>query len=262
MARPSLQEENHPLMLAGDTSTGYCTVALCSCDTSARICTPLSTVGLDSRRLHSERLLDAVQWVLTSAEKTFSDLSCLAMTTGPGSFTGLRVGLAFWKGLALALQLPLVSVPTLDALTGLNAFPEGTMVPLLDARMKEVFGAVYRYERGVRSKIHEDQAASVEHFLSIAQQQKGPYLFVGDGALRYRDAIVTALPDAMIAPLHCSLPRAEAVASEALELWLNQDNHDPAAAAPRYHRISQAEQARAQRDAAEKNPASSGSAHE
>ena len=106
-----------PLMLAGDTSTGYCTVALCSCDTQSGHCIPLSTMTLDSKRLHSERLLGAVQWVLDEAGVAFEDLSCLAMTTGPGSFTGLRGGLAFWNGLALALQQPLISVPTLDALT-------------------------------------------------------------------------------------------------------------------------------------------------
>lgn len=244
MAHTRLNTEVFPLMLAGDTSTGYCTVALCQCDKNKPSCIPISTMGLDSRHLHSERLLEAVEGVLEKAGTELQSLSCLAMTTGPGSFTGLRVGLSFWKGLALALQLPLVSVPTLDALARMNAFPQGTLVPLLDARMKEVFGAVYRFQNGCREKIVPDQAASVDFFIETALSAPAPLVFLGDGAQRYENEIRSRAPEAMIAEVHCGLPRADAVAAEALDLWLTQTEHNPADAVPLYHRLSQAEQAK------------------
>jgi tRNA threonylcarbamoyladenosine biosynthesis protein TsaB len=123
--------------------------------------------------------------------------------------------------------------------------------------MKEVFGAVYRFESGIRTKVTEDQAASVEFFIAEALKEKGPYLFLGNGAQKYREAILSAGREVFIAPLHCGLPRAEAVAAEALELWMQNPDHDPASAVPRYHRLSQAEQARSQREASEADASAS-----
>ena len=90
--------------------------------------------------------------------RTLERVDFLAISVGPGSFTGLRVGIAAWKGLALANSIPLVGVSTLAAMSRLWPVQSGVLCPVLDAKMSEVFGAVYRFDGGVR---HEDRAAFV-----------------------------------------------------------------------------------------------------
>lgn len=238
------------LMLAADTSTRHCAIALCRCSLVSGRCEPLASAGTDRHRLHAERLLDSVHWVLGESGYALNQISCLAISTGPGSFTGLRVGLAAWKGLAFALKLPLLSVSTLDALSRLNTISDGIVIPLLDARMNEVFGAVYEFHKGRRVKQTPDRVCVVEDFL-VGDVARHPFpVFLGDGALKYRDVILGHLPNAVIAPDHCGIPRAEAVAAEALESWMNGACSSAANAVPRYLRASQAEQAREARETA------------
>ena len=144
------------IILASDTSTRHCGVALCRVAVPGAECEIMAQSCADRHKLHAERLLESVDWVLNAAACSLQEVSCLAATAGPGSFTGLRVGLATWKGLALALGLPLVAVPTLDAMARLATVREGVVVPLLDARMKEVFGAVYRLNPDYLSVLFTD----------------------------------------------------------------------------------------------------------
>jgi len=160
-------------ILAADTSTGYNSVALCEDDHV------LAESVVDAGRKHSERLLETVDWVLGEAGHTLRDVDLLAVSIGPGSFTGLRVGASTWKGLAFAAELPLAGVPTLDAMTRLSAFTHGTVCPLLDAKMQEVYGAAYGFEKGMRTKLIEDRVCSVE---SIVGELSGEALYFGDGA--------------------------------------------------------------------------------
>lgn len=120
-------------MLAADTSTRHCTVAVCRFDASG-VCEIAAQTNVDQKRLHAERLMDCVQTTLDLCEMSLNDVTCLAISIGPGSFTGLRVGAAAWKGLAFALRLPLVAVPTLDAMSLLNALADGILVPMLGSR--------------------------------------------------------------------------------------------------------------------------------
>ncbi len=179
------------------------------------------------------------------------DVDCLAVSIGPGSFTGLRVGAAAWKGLAFALRLPLASVPTLDAMSRLNTVMNGLVIPMIDARMDEVFGAVYRFVDGRREKITPDRVCRVEELLSDALAHTGALLVLGDGAWRYRDRIRRCVPHAHFADGPQGIPCATAVAQEAAALLRVDVDTDPAKAAPRYLRASQAEQARAARKAHE-----------
>ena len=237
---------NDTLMLAADTSTRHCTVAVCRFDAAGR-CEVAAQTSVDQKRLHAERLMDAMQATLDACEYSLESISCLAVSIGPGSFTGLRVGAAAWKGLAFALQLPLVPVPTLDAMSLLNSVPNGIAVPMLDARMDEVFGAVYRFKDGQREKCTPDRVCTVEVLLDEGGLQKTPFIALGDGALRYQDRITETAPHAYIAGNAYGIPRADAVAREGYALLCAGANTDAARAAPQYLRASQAEQAREQR---------------
>lgn len=236
----SLQRERYDpesmKILAADTSTSIITVGLCD---GERV---LAETVVACGRSHSERLIETLNWVLNEAGAALAELDALAITIGPGSFTGLRIGAATWKGLAFAAKLPLVPVPTLDAMTRLAPFHDGLVCPLLDARMGEVFGALYRFERGRREKLQSDRVCLVEKLLDGVESQ---VVFLGDGAALYRERILRCVPQAIFVPERNAVPRATAVAAEALALLHQGIPTDPASVAPVYLRKSQAEEARA-----------------
>lgn len=228
-------------ILAADTSTSINTVAVCD---DGRV---LAEIIVECGRSHSERLIDTVDWVLAEAGLKIEDMDALAISVGPGSFTGVRVGVATWKGLALGARLPLAPVPTLDAMTRLGAFREGLLCPLLDARMREVFGAVYRFTNGRREKLTPDRVCPVD---SLLDEIDGDAVFLGNGAELYRERILERRPGAAFAPAICSVPRASAVAAEAQALIEQGVCTDAALVSPVYLRKSQAEINRARREAA------------
>jgi tRNA threonylcarbamoyl adenosine modification protein YeaZ len=230
-----------PLVLATDTSTDVCTVALC------RDGVTLAEAMDSEDRRHAERLLPLAQDVLRQAGAAMHDVDVFAVSRGPGSFTGLRIGASAWKGLAFAMQKPLVAVPTLDALALVPQIPDGVVCVALDARMKEVFGAVYDFQDGTRTKRADDRVCSMEAFIEALE---GAVYFIGDGALRYADEVHARLPHATIAPLEKAAPRAWAVAREALALLAAGANTDAALVEPVYLRASQAEVMAARKAAA------------
>jgi len=227
-------------ILAADACTSVLTIAVWS---DGRV---LAETIVDCGRTHTERLMETADWVLRESALRLTDVDALAAAAGPGSFTGLRVGLAAWKGLALGAGLPLVAVPTFDAMARLVPLEDGLLCPLLDARMKEVFGAAYRFEDGRRHRLMPDRVCPVE---AILADLGGPALFLGDGAVMYRYRIRAAAPGARFVEGHLGVPRASAVAAEAAALLEAGAPTDPGAAMPVYLRKSQAEESRARRAA-------------
>lgn len=167
------------LILALDSSTRLGSVAL------VRDETPVAEYTLSVQRTHAERLLPAVDQVLRDAALAPGDLDAVAVTKGPGSFTGLRIALATAKGLAYALDKPAVAVSTLSAMaygvSGWGAF----VCPLIDARRGEAYAAVYRTSDGAAlERISDYLAAPVAAVLDLAAQLagEGRVVFVGDAA--------------------------------------------------------------------------------
>jgi tRNA threonylcarbamoyladenosine biosynthesis protein TsaB len=152
---------------------------------------------LDVRVTHSERLMPAIDRVLTDAGLRARDLEGLAVAVGPGSFTGLRIGISTVKGLALALDLPVAAVPTLDALAAGLPFARHPVCPVLDARKGEVYACLYRWDgQGMRRDWEYLALAPAE----LAGRLHEPVILLGDGAA----AIVS--PHARLAPPHRRLP--------------------------------------------------------
>jgi len=239
------------LILAADTSTAINSVALCRDDAI------LAEAVIDGRRLHSERLLPTVQWLLGEAGVTLDALDLLAISIGPGSFTGLRIGAATWKGLAFANDLPLIGVPTLDAMTHLAAVrPKSYVAILLDARMKEVFYAVYRIESGHREKVISEQVGSIARFADeiegLSDFDAAEVSFLGDGVAVYRAALLERWPEMAVVSAAQSVPRASAVALEGLALFSAGAPSDAGMVNPVYLRKSQAEVNRDKRLASNK----------
>jgi tRNA threonylcarbamoyladenosine biosynthesis protein TsaB len=146
---------------------------------------------------HSRRLLPAVSCLLQSLGLRPRDLEGFAVTTGPGSFTGLRVGISTVQGLALAAGAPCLGVSALDVLAERARGSARLLVPLVDAYRGQVFGAVYDAEA---RRLTDPVAEPPEAFLA---RVGGPAAFLGAGAERYRDVVARARPDAVFPA--CSL---------------------------------------------------------
>lgn len=227
-------------VLAADTSTPYCSVALCDCSESDSHVLAETTV--QAGRRHSELLLSIARDVLNLSGARLSDVDLLAISTGPGSFTGLRVGVATWKGLAFGMQLPLAGVPTLDAMARRLGAGGEVAAPILDARMQEVFAAAYRFRPGAETEVL--MPATVEAIEDVLARLPAGAIVFGDGALRYRSAIEAHANAFVLAPPEFHYPAASTVAIEGFVRAARGESTDAAAVVPVYLRKSQAEEAR------------------
>ncbi|NUM56740.1 MAG: tRNA (adenosine(37)-N6)-threonylcarbamoyltransferase complex dimerization subunit type 1 TsaB [Candidatus Hydrogenedentes bacterium] len=223
--------------LGVDTSTPVNAVALCE---GGRI---LVETHVDCGRAHAERLMATADWVLGEAGIGLEAVGMLAVSVGPGSFTGLRIGVAAWKGLALARGLPLAGVPTLDAMTRIGAFHDAIVCPMLDAKMGEVFAAAYRFGPTGREKLTADCVLPVDQVLAMTPVET---IFFGDGAELYRERIHALRPNAVILGGEFRSPRASAVCLEAEDRVAHGCDTSAAAVKPVYLRMSQPEVLRAQ----------------
>jgi tRNA threonylcarbamoyladenosine biosynthesis protein TsaB len=192
---------------------------------------------------HSERLLPAVDQLLRGAGRTLADVDALAVALGPGSFTGLRIGVSTMKSLAFATGKPLVGVPTLDALAWTLPFAHHPVCPILDAKKGEVYAALYRTDSGRLERLWEDRAIAPEQLAAaLAGEVRGPVVFLGDGVAPFAPLLRRLLgEDARLVPPANRLPSAATVAELGLAALARGESADPAGLVPRYLRRSEAE---------------------
>ena len=133
---------------------------------------------------HSQTILPMIADILERTETDKASIDCIACACGPGSFTGLRIGAATAKGFALALDKPIVAVPTLDALA-YNVFETNKFIcPIMDARRNQVYAAFYMWENGKLIRLTDHMAESIERVIEIAEMLEHEVIFLGDGAQR------------------------------------------------------------------------------
>jgi len=199
----------------------------------------ISEYFLNVESTHSERLLPSIDLLLKESRLQVQDLSGIAVAIGPGSFTGLRVGLASAKGLALASSLPLLGIPTLEAMARNLPFCRYPICPLLNARKGEVYWALYRYE-GERLIQMEGEGACLPE--EVASRIQGETVFLGDGAVDFAAVIKRILKErAIFAPLAARNARASVVAEMGIERLRRGERDDLGTLVPRYIRRSEAE---------------------
>jgi tRNA threonylcarbamoyladenosine biosynthesis protein TsaB len=198
----------------------------------------LGEITLNIAITHSERLLAAVDRLLADCGLAPADLEGLAVSVGPGSFTGLRVGLATVKGLAMALDLPIAPVPTLDALAARLPFADAPVCPILDARKNEVYLSLYRW-RGDRM-CREREYLALPPELAVAELT-APVILLGDGIEACRPWLDGQGDGIRIAPAAQRLPAAATVAELGHAVLAAGDGVGAEALVPLYLRPSEAE---------------------
>jgi len=221
-------------VLGIDTSTSCGSVGLVK-DTGV-----ISEYLLNTPTTHSERLLSAIHFVLNEAGCALEALDAWAVSLGPGSFTGLRIGVSTVKGLAFATGKPVAGVPTLDGLASQISPTPYLICPMIDARKKEVYTAFYRYNReGLLVRLSDYQAVLPEVLVSEVKEKT---IFVGSGATTYREMLRATAPLFALfpaAPIH--LLHGSMVARLGVDLLRKGDTLDTGTFSPIYVRPSEAE---------------------
>jgi len=207
-------------------------------------------VWFSSPRTHSERILRGVDQVLRESLVRRQDLDGIAVGLGPGSFTGLRIALSCAKGLAFALGIPLVGVPTLEALAHNLPYSPGAVCAMLDARRETVYGGLFKRKRD-GSGLESEGPCGLKDVASWVRSFSNPTVFLGDGAVAYEEKIRAILGGlALFGPPELMHPMAAVVARLGRERLVSGERAELDSLVPMYLRSSEAERARGEISAA------------
>jgi tRNA threonylcarbamoyladenosine biosynthesis protein TsaB len=221
------------IILGIETSTKTGSVAILSNDGV------VAQYSLNIEVTHSERLMSTVDRVLKDTGMVLSQIDGFAVAIGPGSFTGLRIGLATVKGLALVTEKPVVAVPTLKAIAWNLPYPAFPVCPLLDARKKEVYAALYSFDGPSLVQVLAERVIALER---LAEQFSGKAIFTGEAAHLFRSEIESVFRDRALFATHAAaLPSAAAVAEIGRAMITKGQQADPDSLTPMYIRRPEAE---------------------
>ena len=196
---------------------------------------------------HSQTLMVMAQNLLAQCGKTVEDVSAVAVAAGPGSFTGVRIGVAAAKGFAWGREIPCYGVSTLEAMAeGLGIY-QGYVCPCMDARRSQVYNALFYVNHGSLSRVREDRAISLSELGEELKNLKEPIFLVGDGSNLCYNTLSESVPNLVLPGEHRMHQRASGVALAAAKLVSAGAPGDANALTPNYLRLSQAERERAER---------------
>lgn len=199
----------------------------------------ISEIRVNIKVAHAERLMPSIEHLLKASRISIKDIDAFAVSIGPGSFTGLRIGLSTAKGFCYAAGKPIIPVPTLDAFARALAFCSHLICPMLDARKNEVYTGLYKWEDGECIKIIPETPINPQEFL---KEIKVPTVFMGEGARLYKRLIEDTLrTKAFFAPSSRMAPTASTVAEIAIKKLKEALTTDIVSLTPFYIRRSEAE---------------------
>ena len=196
---------------------------------------------------HSQTLMVMAEDMLKASGKTMADVSAVAVAEGPGSFTGVRIGVAAAKGLAWGGQIPCYGVSTLESMALTLGAYQGYVCPVMDARRNQVYNALFYVNCGQLERITEDRAIALTDLAEELTALKEPIFLVGDGSNLTFNTLKDTIPSLVLPPEHRMHQRASGVALAAAKKIAAGDPGDGAALTPNYLRLSQAERERAEK---------------
>lgn len=230
-------------ILALDSSGLVASVAVVSDDNL------IGEYTINYKKTHSQTLLPMLDEVAKMIELDLKTVDAIAVSAGPGSFTGLRIGSATAKGLALALDKKIVSVPTVDALAYNIWNCTDVICPLMDARRQQTYTGLYTFEDGRMQTLLPQCVVQIEEIINKVNDMGKPVVFLGDGVPVFADFIAQHCNvPYQYAPAHCNKQRAASVAALGAILY-GEGKAEPAAEhKPDYLRLSQAERERQEKE--------------
>ena len=229
-------------ILAFETSAKAASVALL--DGGKLLAESYQNTGLT----HSQTIMVMAQDLLKSCGLSARDVEAVAVAAGPGSFTGVRIGVAAAKGFAWGAELPCYGVSTLEAMARTMGVWQGYIVPAMDARRSQVYTAVFHAEKGVITRVEEDMAISLAELGEKIKNYEENVFLVGDGALLCYNTLLEEVPQLVLPPEHRMHQRASGVALAAQAMADAGISGNGAELTPNYLRLSQAERERMARE--------------
>lgn len=197
---------------------------------------------------HSQTLLTMAEDLLKNCGVTANELTGIAVAAGPGSFTGVRIGVAAAKGLAWGKELPCFGVSTLEAMALGLGVQDGYVLATMDARRNQVYTALFLAENGVLTLVFEDCAIALTELKARIEKLDKPIFLVGDGSLLTCDTLRANVPALILPPEHKMHQRAVGVGLAALAAISRGEAGDAASLSPNYLRLSQAERERMEKE--------------
>ncbi len=228
-------------LLAVESSAGPASCAVLRVEEKGY--TLLCESAVNTKLTHSQTLMPMITDMLKNAGLSLSQIDALAVAAGPGSFTGVRIGVAAVKGLAFPEDLPCVSVSTLEGMAArFEGMPyTGRILTAMDARCKQIYTALFSCEEGSITRITPDEALPIEEVRARLQGETIPTLVIGDGADLCYEALKADVPGLRPAPVGSRLQHAVGVARAAVSLLAAGNAVSGEALLPVYLRLPQAE---------------------
>ncbi len=224
------------LCLSLETSTKSCSVALVEDDKT------LGEVVLNNDMTHSQTLIPAVDMLLNLAQKKLEDVDLMGVAVGPGSFTGLRIGIATVKGLAFGRRIPVVGVSTLEGLAQNSNCINSYVVPILNARRNQVYTALYQYNTDKYQGLINECVIKLDELVDKLLAFEGNFTFTGDGVPIFKKQLMEYLGKrAQFIPEFNCIPKATSIGFLAIKRFNEKGGDDLFTIKPEYLRLSEAE---------------------
>lgn len=194
-------------MLAVDTSSLVATVAVMSDEKL------LGEYTINSPMTHSQKLMPIIDELLSTLDLSMEDIDLIAVARGPGSFTGIRIGIATVKGLAHPRNLPIMGVSSLEGLAYNILYCSDIICPIMDARRNQVYTGAYKWVDHKLETIIDEAPLSINELMDQLKERDEKVIFLGDGVSKYKDEIVGTLGDkAVFAPKYVNMQSASSIA--------------------------------------------------
>jgi len=206
-----------------------------SIDSSSKVATAaivnedglIAEYTLNNKAEHSVLIMEMIDNMLKSSNLTIDDIDGFVVSKGPGSFTGLRIGMATIKGLSFGANKPYISISTLDALAYSLLNFDGIICPIMDALRDSVYTAMYKNNNGSLESILEPSALDLEELVTILKEKNEKVIFTGDGLIKHKSYLQENLEKAYFPPNHLSIIRASSLGEVGLMKLLQGEADDP-----------------------------------
>lgn len=201
----------------------------------------LGEYTLRHKKTHSEKLMPLIEELMGELKLKIDDIDLIAISEGPGSYTGLRIGAAIAKSLAFASDIRIASVPTMKSLAA-NVYDENKLiVPVMDAKAGRIYTGIYRWEKGECIEVLEQFPCNIDELIEILNDYKEPVIFNGDGSVNYREEINKLNRKAYFAPEVFNYLKASTLSFLGYKMAVKGNTLKAKDFKPQYLRLSQAE---------------------
>lgn len=222
-------------ILSVDSSSEAASVSILS-DTGL-----IGEMNFNYKKQHSVILMTMIENLFENLNMSIDDIDGFVVSKGPGSFTGLRIGMATIKSMAMATKKPYISVSSLDGLANNIFGANGIVCPVMDALRGNVYCGIYKFSDNILSPLSEYMILSMEELSKILNSYNETVFFVGDGTEKHSEKLKNLVPNCVFAPSHLNLTRSSSLGYIGINLLLQGLSDDLNASSPLYLRKSQAE---------------------